>query len=135
MNRHEPNRHTGEHIPAPASATAVLEMTGLSWASSKNVAEAVLSRRPGVLAVDANPVGQVATVTYDPTATDLTRLRAWVRECGFHCDGQSVPKHICDPMAEPAAAAGGSCPPLRRRPPGYRAGAHTRARPLRERRT
>jgi len=84
-------------------ATAVLEVTGVDWASSKNVTEAVLGRRPGVLAVDANPVSQTATVTYDPTTTDLTHLRDWVRECGYHCAGQSVPQHICDPMAQPDA--------------------------------
>ena len=84
-------------------ATAVLEVTGVDWASSKNVTEAVLGRRPGVLAVDANPVSQTATVTYDPTTSDLTHLRDWVRECGYHCAGQSVPQHICDPMAQPDA--------------------------------
>ena len=36
--------------------TAVIEVSGVHWASSKAVTEAVLSRRPGVLAVDANPV-------------------------------------------------------------------------------
>ena len=110
MSRHESDRRTGAHSPASAPTTVVLEMQGLSWASTKSVAEAVLSRRPGVLAVDANPVGQVATVTYDPTATDLTRLRAWVRECGLHFAGQSVPEHICDPMAEPAASSAPGTP-------------------------
>jgi Cu2+-exporting ATPase len=86
-------------------ATAVLEVRGVQWASSKSVAEAVLSRRPGVLSVDANPVAQTATVTYDRDSTSLAELRDWVRDCGFHCAGQSVPAHICDPMAEPAGAA------------------------------
>ena len=81
--------------------TAVLEVAGVQWASSKNVAEAVLSRRAGVLAVDANPVAQTATVTYDPDRTNLVELREWVRDCGFHCAGQSVPTHMCDPMLEP----------------------------------
>jgi hypothetical protein len=35
-------------------STAVLEVSRVHWASSKNVAEAVLSRRPGVIEVDAN---------------------------------------------------------------------------------
>ncbi|GAA2145519.1 heavy metal translocating P-type ATPase [Nocardioides koreensis] len=88
--------------PAGTDAVAaVLEVSGVQWASSKNVAEAVLSRRPGVLSVEANPVAQTATVTYDPARTDLTQLRDWVRECGFHCAGQSVPHHVCDPMLEP----------------------------------
>ncbi|HCB05105.1 MAG TPA: heavy metal translocating P-type ATPase [Nocardioides sp.] len=87
-------------------ATAILEVSGVQWATSKNVAEAVLSRRPGVLSVDANPVAQTATVTYDGNRTNLTELRDWVRECGFHCAGQSVPHHVCDPMTEPRPATG-----------------------------
>ena len=83
------------------TATVVLEVSGVQWATSKNVAEAVLSRRPGVLAVDANPVAQTATVTYDPDRTNLVELREWVRDCGFHCAGQSVPSHVCDPMLGP----------------------------------
>ncbi|QIK77361.1 heavy metal translocating P-type ATPase [Nocardioides piscis] len=87
-------------------ATTVLEVSGVQWASSKNVAEAVLARRPGVLSVDANPVSQTATVTYDRNRTNLSELRAWVRQCGFHCAGQSVPQHVCDPMTEPRSATG-----------------------------
>jgi P-type Cu2+ transporter len=84
---------------------AVLEVSGVQWASSKNVAEAVLSRRPGVVSVEVNPVAQTATVTYDPARTSITQLRDWVRDCGFHCAGQSVPHHVCDPLAEPAPPA------------------------------
>ena len=84
-----------EHDHADAAAvTAVLEVSGVQWATSKNVAEAVLSRRPGVLSVDANPVAQTATVTYDPDRTDLGELSGWVRDCGYHCAGQSVPHQI-----------------------------------------
>jgi P-type Cu2+ transporter len=86
-------------------STAVLEVSGVQWASEKNVAEAVLSRRPGVLEVDANPVAQTATITYDPEQTSVVELAGWVRDCGYHCAGQSVPEHICDPLAEPAAHA------------------------------
>lgn len=56
-----------------------------------------------MLAVEANLVSQTANVTYDPARTDLIQLSDWVRECGYHCEGQSVPQHICDPMAEPYA--------------------------------
>jgi copper chaperone CopZ len=66
-------------------STAVLEVSGVQWASSKNVAEAVLSRRPGVMEVDANPVAQTATVTYDPSQTSVAELAGWVRDCGYHC--------------------------------------------------
>jgi Cu2+-exporting ATPase len=81
--------------------TVVLELGGVHWASEKAVAEVVLGRRPGVLEVSANPVGQTATVTYDPAQTSVARLSEWVRDCGYHCAGQSVPRHVCDPAAEP----------------------------------
>jgi P-type Cu2+ transporter len=87
--------------------TAVLEVAGVHWASEKSTVERVLGRRPGVVAVDANPVGQTATVTYDPAQTSVRELAAWVRECGYHCAGQSVPQHVCDPAAEPAPAHDG----------------------------
>ena len=81
--------------------TVVLEVAGVHWASEKAVAEAVLGRRPGVLRVEVNPVGQTATVTYDPAQTSVAQLSGWVRDCGYHCAGQSVPRHVCDPAAEP----------------------------------
>src|SRR5215203_5444455 len=90
---------------ARGQATTVLEVSGVQWATEKNVAEVVLSRRLGVLAVEANPVAQTATVTYDPDQTSVAELAGWVRDCGYHCAGQSVPNHICDPLAEPNTPA------------------------------
>ena len=89
------------------AATVVVEVGGLHWATEKNIVEAVLGRRPGVVAVDANPVAQTATVTYDPARTTVAEVSAWVRDCGYHCEGQSVPSHICDPRMEPTRPEGG----------------------------
>ncbi|WP_131771072.1 heavy metal translocating P-type ATPase [Candidatus Protofrankia datiscae] len=89
------------------SATAVLEVAGLGWASEKARVEAALSRRPGVRRVEANPVSQTATVRFDPTYTSAAELSVWVRNCGYHCRGQSVPKHVCDPLAEPTPTGPG----------------------------
>lgn len=80
------------------SVTAVVEVGGLQWASEKNVVEAVLGRRPEVRQVDANAVAQTATVTFDPAETSVALLRQWVSECGYHCAGESVPAHVCDPL-------------------------------------
>jgi P-type Cu2+ transporter len=85
--------------------TAVLEVAGVHWASEKAVAERLLGRRPGVLDVTANPVAQTATVTYDPAETTVSELADWVRQCGYHCAGRSVPQHVCDPAAEPPERA------------------------------
>jgi P-type Cu2+ transporter len=92
-------------LTAPSPETTVLHVGGLHYATEKNVVEHALGARPGVLAVDANPVAQTATVTFDPSRTSVHELSAWVEECGFHCAGQSVPGHVCDPMAEPAHRA------------------------------
>ena len=73
----------------------VLELDGLQWASETHAVEAVLGRQPGVLGVQANPVAQTATVTYDPARTTVRTLAGWVRDCGYHCRGESVPDHLC----------------------------------------
>ena len=86
-------------------ATTVLHVGGLHYASEKAVVERTLGRREGVLAVEANPVAQTATVEYDPAATSVEALRRWVVECGYHCEGRSVPGHVCDPMAAEDAGA------------------------------
>jgi Cu2+-exporting ATPase len=90
----------------------VLHVGGLHWATSGGVVESVLGRRPGVLAVAANAANQTATVTYDPAQTSVDALSGWVRNCDLHCAGQSVPNHLCDPMAEPGqhAAHGAATP-------------------------
>ncbi len=73
--------------------TAVLEVAGVHWARQKAVTEETLGQRPGVLAVQADPIDQTAVVTYDPAQTSMAELAAWLRECGRHCAGRSVPAH------------------------------------------
>jgi Cu2+-exporting ATPase len=90
---------------APTGETAVLHVGGLHYAGEKAVLEHALGARPGVVAVEANPLAQTATVTYDPAQTSVEDLARWVQECGYHCAGQSAPGHVCDPMAEHGAPA------------------------------
>ena len=92
------------HGSEDRGTTATLHVGGLHYASEKAVVERVLGGRPGVVEVDANPVAQTATVTFDPEVTSVAELRSWVEECGYHCAGQSVPGHVCDPMLEPGGA-------------------------------
>lgn len=61
-------------------------------------------------------MNQTATVTYDPDRTSVVELSKWVRDCGYHCAGRSVPEHVCDPMSEP--------------PVSHDEAAHAPARPL-----
>ncbi|MFF7642926.1 heavy metal translocating P-type ATPase [Streptomyces canus] len=107
MHHHaEHHDHDVHHRDGPGKerSTAVLDVRGLAWASQQSTVAAVLGRRPGVLQVEVNPVAQSATVVFDPRRTSLAELRRWVEECGYHCAGQSVPSHVCDPMAEPDPA-------------------------------
>jgi Cu2+-exporting ATPase len=87
------------------TASAVLHVGGLHYASEKAVVERVLGARAGVVGVEANPVAQTATVKYDPAGTSVEELRQWVEECGYHCAGRSVPGHVCDPLAHEGADA------------------------------
>lgn len=97
VDRPKADTRTGGH--GGRSRSVVLELDGLQWATQRNVVEARLGRRPGVVAVDANPVAQTATVTYDPIVTTVEDIAGWVRECGYHCRGESVPDHVCGPDA------------------------------------
>ncbi len=70
------NARHRHHREDPRSSTAVLQVRGLSFATEKAVVERALSGRPGVLLVEANPVGQTATVAFDPDVTSLAELEA-----------------------------------------------------------
>jgi P-type Cu2+ transporter len=95
------------HAHERETASTVLHVGGLHYASEKAVVEGKLGAQPGVLAVEANPVAQTASIVFDPAITSVEQLRRWVEECGYHCAGRSVPGHICDPLApaEPLAPA------------------------------
>jgi Cu2+-exporting ATPase len=95
--------------PAGRDTTVVLHTGGLNYSGESAIVERALGRRPGVVKVEANPVSQTATVTFDPAKTSVADLKKWVEDCGYQCAGQSVPGHLCDPLEEPGrvAAPGG----------------------------
>ncbi|HET7474886.1 MAG TPA: heavy metal translocating P-type ATPase [Dermatophilaceae bacterium] len=84
------------------TTTTVLHLGGLHWATTATRIESTLRQRPGVESVQANAVSQTATVSYDPGVTSLEQLAGWVRECGVHCAGESVPTHVCPAPADHA---------------------------------
>jgi Cu2+-exporting ATPase len=93
----DPKPAAGGAVTTPLKSS-VVEVRGLHWATSKAVVEHVLLQRPGVAAVDANPVAQTATVRFDPSVTSVEQISGWIRDCGYHCRGESVPDHVCYPM-------------------------------------
>lgn len=84
--------------------TITIEVGGLLSVLSARGVEKQLAKLTGVLKAEVNYVAGNATVVYDETATDLKAIKSKVHECGYHCAGESLPKHICVPEDPPSAA-------------------------------
>ena len=85
--------------------TITVQTGGMQFASEKHKIESALARMAGVVAVEANPVAQTATVTFDPATITSEELREQVVACGYHCAGEALPDHVCHVEA-PEAEAG-----------------------------
>jgi Cu2+-exporting ATPase len=84
--------------------TSVIEVGGLLSALSARGVEKQLARLPGVQLAEVNYVAGSATVVYDETVVDLQTIKHRIHECGYHCAGELLPKHVCAPEDPPAAA-------------------------------
>ena len=120
------------HAGSASAVTTVLHVGNLHWGSEKAVVESFLRRIPGVVRVEANPVAQTATVTYEPSATSVADLQGWIEDCGYHCAGQSVPVHVCMPMQEPGqeakpASGAAHAPEMAEHPVGHGESSSTRS--------
>ena len=81
--------------------TTVIEVAGLVSVLSARGVEKRLARLPGVRKAEVNYVAGSATVVYDEKRTDLKAIKAKVAECGYHCGGELVPKHVCETEDSP----------------------------------
>jgi Cu2+-exporting ATPase len=81
--------------------TSVIGIGGLFSALSVRGVEKQLVKLPGVHKVEVNYVAGSATVVYDETVTDLKAIKARVHECGYHCTGEMLPKHVRAPGDPP----------------------------------
>ena len=52
---------------------------------------------PGVNGAEMTAASSSVTVIYDPAQTDAASIATEIKACGFHCRGESVPKHVCLP--------------------------------------
>ena len=86
------------------NTTSVIDVSGLVSSLSARGVEKQLRRLPGVSDVQVNYVGGGATVVHDATLTNVAALHAQVERCGYHCRGESVPDHLCEPHAKDAMA-------------------------------
>ncbi len=84
--------------------TVTLEVGGLISTLSALGVQKQLARQPGVNKAEVNYVSQSATVTFDEKVTNLKVLKRKVRECGYHCAGERLPRHVCEPEDPPGEA-------------------------------
>ncbi|MBC7954676.1 MAG: cation-translocating P-type ATPase, partial [Cytophagales bacterium] len=77
--------------------TSTIEVGELVSTLSAVGVERQLSSLPGVHHADVNYVAGSATVHYDEAKTTLDAIRQRVASCGYHCRGELVPAHVCEP--------------------------------------
>ena len=85
--------------------TATLDAGGMLSMLDYQAVEKQLGRMPGVQRATASIASNSATVEYDETITSVAALKDKINECGFHCTGQIMPKHVCEPRPGMPAAA------------------------------
>ena len=78
--------------------TSTVEVGELVSTLSAAGVERQLSTLAGVHHVDVNYVAGSATVHYDETQTSLQAIGQRIIDCGYHCRGELVPAHVCDPV-------------------------------------
>jgi P-type Cu2+ transporter len=73
---------------------AILEVGGMLSVLDFLGVEKRLKRTAGVLSASVNIATNTAVVAYDDKVTSAEALRAEIIDCGFHCQGEVLPKHI-----------------------------------------
>lgn len=81
----------------------VLEARGLLRGSSASALETFLRRQPGIHHAEANTMSDTVTVGYDEMALSEAEIRRLIEECGYHCRGEVLPRHLCAPESAMAA--------------------------------
>ena len=103
--------------------TSTVDIGGLLSIMGAQGIEKQLQRIGGVKQASVNPVSGSATVEYDAARINLAAIEAAIRECGFHCAGEALPKHLCQshaPSAKAVAApANPGKPATLKMPPGH----------------
>ncbi len=79
--------------------TATLDVGGMLSMLDYQGVEKQLGRLPGVHRAAASIASSSVTVEYDETVTGVAALKDKIEECGFHCTGQIMPNHVCEPHA------------------------------------
>lgn len=77
--------------------TINLRVSGLLGGLDHLAIEKRLRALRGVEHASMNPASESATVTYDEAVTTFESIKSAIDECGFHCRGEALPQHLCEP--------------------------------------
>src|SRR5262249_25412424 len=91
--------------------TATLDVGGMLSMLDYQAVEKQLGRIPGVQRATASIASNSVTVEYDETVTSVAGLKNEINECGFHWNGQIMPKHLLEPHPNKPASGGGPMKP------------------------
>ncbi|WP_292026977.1 heavy metal translocating P-type ATPase [Brevundimonas sp. UBA2416] len=84
--------------------TTTIDVSGFRTPLDPLVIEKHLRGLKGVLDAAANFGSATATVRYDEARLSQAELEQAVRDCGFHCRGVVVPRHVCVPHEDAVGA-------------------------------
>src|SRR5260370_21144680 len=84
--------------------TSVVDVGGIVSPLSATGVERMLRQLPGLHRAEVNAVAGSATVEYDDARIALDDIRQAVVDCGHHCRGERVPRHLCAPPSTLAGA-------------------------------
>jgi Cu2+-exporting ATPase len=79
--------------------TKILSIDGLFTALDHLAIEKKLRTLPGVEGSEVSSASSTATITFDEQRVSVKDLIGAVRDCGFHCNGESLPYHVCKASA------------------------------------
>ncbi len=70
--------------------------------------EKQIKRRDGVVRVDASFLSGSATIVYDEARVTPEDIDRFIADCGYHCRGEVMPAHLCEPGRVAGAATNGT---------------------------
>lgn len=91
LTRHDSFKNRWE----AAMTTSIVEVGGMLSALSGRGVEKQLMKLPGIDKAEVNYVSGSATVTHDERVVSLREIQMKIQECGYHCSGEQLPKHLC----------------------------------------
>ncbi|WP_332771331.1 heavy metal translocating P-type ATPase [Phenylobacterium sp.] len=83
--------------------TITVDVSGFRTPLDPLVIEKHLRGLKGVRKATANFASATASIDYDAAKVGAAELEQAVRDCGFHCRGEVVPRHVCAPGEDTVA--------------------------------